>query len=932
MWRTTILLIGFLSWAAGSLPTMKPEDLLENLNRVRKTKDGWIAVCPAHADKTPSLSLGVGEEGQILLRCFAGCTPEAIVDALGIRMADLFPKPTTTPGPMPAHQLPSVAAWLRDSRALPDVEIGNIFGAKVARGAAVVFRYRDQQGRTLYDKYRALESKRFWRRPSGTASALYGLWRIEKADPERMLVVEGELDAHALWAVGLDAVSVPDGCGTRLTADLLAPLAVFRQIVIATDADGPGDELAARLASPLMPERCMRVRFQPHDGGKDANDALRAGWTRADFEREIVAGTVISPVSAGSTRPSPNAGPVELAKRYQVIDGRTCYLRTDRNGNELVETLANFSAHVDEEITFDDGAEVRREFRLSGQLAAGEQLSPARVGAAEFASLAWVTREWGIRAVVSAGQGTKDHLRTAVQHLSTPKRRRVFRHTGWIEHQGADVFLYQGGAVGSSDVEVDLPPPLDRFVLPSTVEDPREALRTSLRLLDCAPLEVTAPLLASVYVSPVATFLNPDVTVWLHGASGSLKSTLSALAQGHFGDFDRKTLSATWTSTENALENRLFILKDVLSVIDDYAPQADQRAQRELDRRVQRVLRNVGNRAGRGRLTAELSQRPDRPPRGFLLCNGEELPPGVSINARLVPVEVERGSLDMGEISYLQEHGPLLRAAMRTYIEWLRPQMPQLRRTLSSHRDEIRKEMQRGSTTHLRQPEASANLFTGLDLFLRCTEELGALATYEANNLGQRLRAALRGLANRHSQGLAAIHPAEIFVNVLATLHTQDKIRLSDLDAPLTSGSEIEMIGWRKDDVALVIPEAAHRRVAMFVRDAGDHWAPSLRELHKELVARGYAQTTPDGRDGGQWRVGVERKKKRGWLMPISVFGLQAASGGLQDETTNGGSAEEHNQLESQGNEEEDTFLPPLPPENDYQGPSCWQDDEVGRE
>ena len=437
MRRTTILLIGFLSWAAGSLPTMKPEELLENLTHVRKTKDGWIAACPAHADKKPSLSIGVGQEGQILLRCFAGCTPEAIVDALGLRMADLFPKSASASGPRPARQLPAVATWLRKSRALPDAEIGNILSDKTGRGSAVVFRYRDQQGRTLYDKYRALETKRFWRRPSGTASVLYGLWRIEKTDPERMIVVEGELDAHALWAVGLDAVSVPDGCGTRVVPEMVAPLAPFREIVIATDADGPGDQLAARLAASLMPERCTRVRFQPRkggkDAGKDANDALRAGWTKTEFERAIAAGAPISPSTVGSEA-SKKVGPtsVELAKRYQVIDGRMCYLRTDRNGNELVEVLANFSAHVDEEITFDDGAEVRREFRLSGQLCTGELLPLARVGAAEFASLAWVTREWGIRAVVSAGQGTKDHLRTAMQHLSTPRRRRVFRHTGWI--------------------------------------------------------------------------------------------------------------------------------------------------------------------------------------------------------------------------------------------------------------------------------------------------------------------------------------------------------------------------------------------------------------------------------------------------------------------------------------------------------------------
>src|SRR5262249_30293878 len=149
---------------------------------------------------------------------------------------------------------------------------------------------------------------------------------------------------------------------------------------------------------------------------------------------------------------------------------------------------------------------------------------------------------------------------------------------------------------------------------------------------------------------------------------------------------------------ENSLENRLFTLKDVLSVIDDYAPQADLRAQRELDRRVQRILRNVGNRAGRGRLTAELTQRPERPPRGFLLCNGEELPPGVSINARLVPVEVERSTLDLATITDLQARTTLLRQAMRGYIEWLQPQMPRLRTSLPSARDDIRREMQRGST------------------------------------------------------------------------------------------------------------------------------------------------------------------------------------------------------------------------------------------
>jgi hypothetical protein len=118
----------------------------------------------------------------------------------------------------------------------------------------------------------------------------------------------------------------------------------------------------------------------------------------------------------------------------------------------------------------------------------------------------------------------------------------------------------------------------------------------------------------------------------------------------------------------------------------------------------------------------------------------------------------------------------------------------------------------------------------------------------------------------------------------------------------------------------------------MFVRDAGDHWAPSLRELHKELVNRGYARATPDGRDAGQWRVGPDRKKRRGWLMPLSAFGIgpgpQSASGGPQSDGATGGSEDEDKQLEFQGEREGDPFLPPMPPKG-QRGGFCWQNDRA---
>jgi putative DNA primase/helicase len=66
--------------------------VLARLERVKRSGNGWVARCPAHEDRHPSLSIGIGEDGRVLLHCHAGaaCPVEAIVAALGLKMRDLF--------------------------------------------------------------------------------------------------------------------------------------------------------------------------------------------------------------------------------------------------------------------------------------------------------------------------------------------------------------------------------------------------------------------------------------------------------------------------------------------------------------------------------------------------------------------------------------------------------------------------------------------------------------------------------------------------------------------------------------------------------------------------------------------------------------------------------------------------------------------------
>lgn len=66
--------------------------LLDRLEGVRSTgHDKWIARCPAHDDKRPSLSIREGDTGATLAYCWAGCSIAEIAAAVGLELSDLFP-------------------------------------------------------------------------------------------------------------------------------------------------------------------------------------------------------------------------------------------------------------------------------------------------------------------------------------------------------------------------------------------------------------------------------------------------------------------------------------------------------------------------------------------------------------------------------------------------------------------------------------------------------------------------------------------------------------------------------------------------------------------------------------------------------------------------------------------------------------------------
>ncbi|HZZ77936.1 MAG TPA: DUF3854 domain-containing protein, partial [Gemmataceae bacterium] len=395
--------------------------------------------------------------------------------------------------------------------------------------------------------------------------------RMLAATAER-LAAEGFTVEFERWPEeykGIDDALAADAFVEILSGDS-AQRAIAEIVAEGTSGESPQVEAKHRLADvltkgqeTLFRDREVLAYLAALAEEDPAEFACRRAQARTAGIRLRDLDTVIAPLRREIRSQKP---PAVCGGAYRISAGRIVYLKPTMQG--VVEVpLSNFWACISDTVILDDGVSKSAAFGIEGGLVDGRPLPRVTVNASEFPRMDWLTSAWQGRAVVFAGQGARDHLRCAIELLSTERIERTeFLHTGWREIGGAWAYLHAGGAIGSDGpietVTVTLPSSLAGFQLPAPPIERKltEAVRASLRLLDLAPPRIMFPLLASAYRAVLGAC---DFSIHVSGPSGVFKTETTALIQQHFGrGLDARHLPGSWSSTANALEVQAFLAKD----------------------------------------------------------------------------------------------------------------------------------------------------------------------------------------------------------------------------------------------------------------------------------------------------------------------------------------------------------------------------------
>lgn len=562
---------------------------------------------------------------------------------------------------------------------------------------------------------------------------------------------------------------------------------------------------------------------------------------------------------------------------------------TSYNADEHPKILSNFHGIIDEQIEINDGSVGPSDMRykikiLMPQLSNGEII----VTPEQLEDGSWVPKTDASLIILGANT-YRQHIRVALRTLGNlENRRKVFINLGWAEVDGQAYFLANNGAIGACGftdryfTSVDFGGPGGYEILEATSEQELQEIFQSVnQLLAVTKPEVTVPLFASVFRAPLIKFFPTDFCIGVFGQTGSMKSTIVGLFTSFYGSqFSYNNLPESFSSTANSIERRSFLTYSSLLVVDDWVPGESSKYKAEA------VLRSQGNRQGRGRLNQDATLKKTYFPRSLTIVTGEDLQVEQSLRARLVILEMQKGSVNKPLLTQLQRIGKNggFNKFLGSYIRWIIQNESELQNSIAQRTELLRDEFNiiaSDLNDHARTAPNLAHLLIGLETFGQFCLAKNLMTTDQHYNFIESSRSTLIKLIDIQSKHQELTDPVNRFIDSLKAILEKGDVHIrhspslqagsSKYLGYINSGSygfnsQGECIGEIINDELCLRKGATYAAVKGFSFRRGEPIVILERGMTDRLLDRGIIINTHDNRS--TLKRTVDGVRERCWVIP----------------------------------------------------------------
>lgn len=298
----------------------------------------------------------------------------------------------------------------------------------------------------------------------------------------------------------------------------------------------------------------------------------------------------------------------------------------------------------------------------------------------------------------------------------------VLYDAGWQIVNGQRMFVHNGLDAGP-DILVDT----DREFFCDPSISPAEAFKNAIRLADVGSWAVTVPLLLNALLGPLfALFKDAGVTpgfvVFLHGVSGSLKSSLAKILYSCF----KNTHFNTFRDTAAAIDVSVGEHRDQMLLVDDFQPAVSSADGNAMRKTLEHIIRLFGDEIGKKRSNSRASATYGSRAHGSCLITGESLSGSYSSLLRCVQVHIARGDIDGEKLRVYQDNPALWGSNYAPMLAWVGKNWEQLKGRVARTFHQKRAELA-AVTKELRLIDAGAVLVTVADVFLEYGLACGGL-------------------------------------------------------------------------------------------------------------------------------------------------------------------------------------------------------------